>query len=343
VNRSSVWETQIGHQRDWNWRGWQVRYTYLRGDCPTAPPILLLHGFGAAIGHWRKNIPELAKFHPIYALDLIGFGASEKVAAHYGPELWVNQVHDFWQTLINRPVILMGNSIGSQVCMATSATFPEMVQALVMLNLPDGSVLQDALPAAIGARLPDLLRITQPIATLLKQVFTQPLWFNPFFKFIRHPRMIRVWTQKAYATSEPVTAELIEILSQPAYDRHAAIALRWMVTSRAQTPPQMFARVALPKMQLPMLLVWGQQDQMVPPNLAPMMVKLNPRIKLVMLDQVGHCPHDEVPDQVNSLVLSWLQAQECLKESPDASEQAVAIVPATELLAEADCSHAVRS
>ena len=71
-NISSNWQKKIGSQRDWVWRGWQTRYTYVRcqsnyetreGQNLQNPPILLLHGFGASIGHWRQNINVLSQKH----------------------------------------------------------------------------------------------------------------------------------------------------------------------------------------------------------------------------------------------------------------------------------------
>ncbi|NER06373.1 MAG: alpha/beta fold hydrolase, partial [Okeania sp. SIO3C4] len=123
-NTTSNWQKKIGSQRDWVWRGWQIRYTYVRcQDCDETleghklenPPILLLHGFGASIGHWQHNINVLSQKHTVYALDLVGFGASEKAIANYDASFWVEQVYEFWQTFIQVPVILIGNSTGSLV------------------------------------------------------------------------------------------------------------------------------------------------------------------------------------------------------------------------------------
>ena len=123
-NISSNWQKKIGSQRDWVWRGWQTRYTYVRcqsnyetreGQNLQHPPILLLHGFGASIGHWRQNINVLSQKHTVYALDLLGFGASEKAIANYNTSFWVEQVYEFWQAFIQVPVILVGNSIGSLI------------------------------------------------------------------------------------------------------------------------------------------------------------------------------------------------------------------------------------
>ena len=72
------WQDKLGNQRDWVWRGWQIRYTFIRPReySPKEVPLILIHGFGASIGHWRKNLEVLGSHHTVYALDLLGFGAS---------------------------------------------------------------------------------------------------------------------------------------------------------------------------------------------------------------------------------------------------------------------------
>jgi pimeloyl-ACP methyl ester carboxylesterase len=64
VTTSPTWTERIGYQRDWVWRGWQIRYSFMPAKTPQDadnPPLILLHGFGAAIEHWRHNIPILSQ------------------------------------------------------------------------------------------------------------------------------------------------------------------------------------------------------------------------------------------------------------------------------------------
>ena len=56
--------------------------------------------------------------HTVYALDMLGFGASEKASANYSIELWVEQVYDFWKAFIRQPVVLVGNSNGSLISLS---------------------------------------------------------------------------------------------------------------------------------------------------------------------------------------------------------------------------------
>ncbi len=292
------WERRIGRQRDWMWRGWQIRYSYLHPIVTpqtAKPPLIFLHGFGAAIEQWRHNIPVLAQDYSIYALDLLGFGGSSKAAANYSAYLWAEQVYDFWQTFIRQPVVLVGNSIGSLVGLTAAATYPEMVAGLAMLSLPDISLRQEALPKRL-----------QPLVTTLENLFASPVLLRGLFQVLRRPSIIRRWAAIAYEDKSALTDELIEILLAPAYDEGAARTFCLLfenVRKPKFAPP---ARAILPNLTIPMLLVWGLRDRMVPPSLAPILAGLNPLITLVELDGAGHCPHDECPDYFNSILLDWL-------------------------------------
>ena len=109
------WQERIGNQRDWIWRGWQTRFSYIRAKNGNFdnPPLIFIHGFGASIEHWRHNLPVVSENHTVYALDLLGFGASRKANTNYSAAFWTEQIHDFWQAFIGKPVIIVGNSIGS--------------------------------------------------------------------------------------------------------------------------------------------------------------------------------------------------------------------------------------
>ena len=261
------------------------------------PPLILLHGFGAAIEHWRHNIPILSQNHRVYAVDLLGFGGSRKVQVPYTVNLWVEQIHDFWQTFINRPVVLVGNSIGSLVSMALASKYPEMVARLVMLSLPDVSRRREMIADW-------LLNIVTPI----ENFFTCPWLLKPIFYYLRRPQVLKKWTGIAYEDKKAVSDELVQIIAAPTLDEGAAeafISLAQAVNHPEYCPP---AKLILPRLQIPILLCWGRQDRMVPVQLAPGFVSLNPRIKYVEFDRAGHCLQDECPDRFNPILLEWLES-----------------------------------
>lgn len=303
MTTSLPWRYRVGNQRDWVWRGWQTRYTYIhptdsfKGHSPVQP-LMLLHGFGASIGHWRHNLEELGQHHPVYALDLLGFGASEKAIASYDITLWVEQVYDFWKAFIRQPIVLVGNSIGSLVCLAAAASHPDMVAGVVMVSLPDLAVELEATPAPL-----------RPIVAAIKNFVLSPLLLKGLFPFIRRPQVVKPWAAIAYANPEAITEELLEILTGPAQDRGSAAAfcaiIRAMVVNPEFSP---HVKTILAQLTIPLLLIWGRQDRMIPRQFArpEQYVACNPNLKLVELDQAGHCPHDEQPEQVNREILNWL-------------------------------------
>ncbi len=273
MTTSPAWTERIGYQRDWVWRGWQIRYSFMPAKNPQDadnPPLILLHGFGAAIEHWRHNIPILSQNHRVYAVDLLGFGGSRKVQVPYTVNLWVEQIHDFWQTFMNRPVVLVGNSIGSLVSMALAGKYPEMVAGLVMLSLPDVSRRREMMTDW-------LLNIVTPI----EKFFTSPWLLKPIFYYLRRPQVLKKWTGIAYEDKKAVSEELVQIIAAPTLDEGAAeafISLAQAVNHPEYCPP---AKLILPRLEIPILLCWGKQDRMVPVQLAQGFVSLNPRIKYV--------------------------------------------------------------
>lgn len=295
------WQQKVGNQRDWVWRGWQTRYTYIRprnpidNNCAKSLPLMLLHGFGASIGHWRHNLEILGDRHTVYALDMLGFGASEKAPANYSVDLWVEQIYDFWKVFIRKPVILVGNSIGSLISLAAAAKYPEMVEGLVMMSLPDPNIEKEAIPAFL-----------YPLVATIKSLVANPLLIKPVFYLIRRPNILRRGATFAYANPEAVTDELIEILAQPTQDRGSARALTALVVAQNNPDYSPNVKKLLSTITIPMLLIWGEKDRIIPPALAAEFVRHNENIQLLTLENVGHCPHDECPEQVNQAILDWI-------------------------------------
>ena len=95
----------------------------------SGPPIVLVHGFGASAYHWRYNVAELAKKHRVFAVDLLGFGWSDKALVDYSQAVWSEQIGAFIKEVVDDgPVVLAGNSLGGYNSLATAARFPELVK-----------------------------------------------------------------------------------------------------------------------------------------------------------------------------------------------------------------------
>jgi haloalkane dehalogenase len=288
----------IGNQRDWVWRGWQIRYTFKRvlpEYQATDIPLILLHGFGASIHHWRKNIPILSEKHTVYAIDLLGFGASKKAYTSYQIKLWGELIYDFWQTFINQPIILIGNSIGSLIALYVAANYPKMVKGLVMLSLPDVTQKQAMIP-----------KVLQPIINTIEKLVASPLLIKTIFYIVRRPNFIRRGLQLAYVNQNAVTDELVEIICKPTQDKDAARTLVALTKNANKPDYSPSPSQLLNQLEIPILLIWGQGDRLIPVKLASQFTQQNHHIELQLLDGVGHCPQDECPDKFHQILSQWL-------------------------------------
>jgi len=271
-----------------------VRYTFVRSVVPTdKPPILLLHGFGASLAQWQENLLPLSQSHAVYALDLVGFGASEKADTAYKVKLWADQVYDFWRTFIGEPIALVGHSLGALVALTAAVAHPEMVKNLALLTLP-------------AARQELLTGSVQSWVGKIESFFTAPLVIRPLFRLVRRPSIIRSILKAVYVNPERVTAELIESFLTPGFDRGASRAFYRLSKARTQIDFSHKTEDLLPQVKVPILMVWGAGDRVIPITRGRKLPAFNPRLRLIEIPDAGHCLYDECAECVNAELLAWL-------------------------------------
>lgn len=274
------------------WRGHRIQYTVMG----VGQPLLLIHGFGASIGHWRKNIPRLAaQGYKVFALDLLGFGGSDKPALDYNLELWQEQVRDFWQSEIRKPTVLVGNSIGGLLTLLLMADNPDLTAAGVIINCAGG----------LNHRPGDLNLPLRLVMGTFTKLVTSPLTGPFIFDRIREKKRIRKTLFQVYQDRNAVTDELVEMLYMPSCEAGAQQVFASIITA----PPGPKPEELLERIQQPLLVLWGEKDPWTPITGAKIYqerVKENLRTQFYSIPNAGHCPHDEKPEQVNGLILDWL-------------------------------------
>lgn len=289
----------LGQERYWYWRGWRIRYTVLQPDNPAArqaTPLLLVHGFGASLNQWRDNLPGLAQDRPVYALDLLGFGDSQKAAAPLGSDLWQAQVYDFWQQWIQRPMVLVGHSLGSLVALDLAIARPEIIHRLVLITLP--AARQEMVAGWIDA-----------LARPMERLFSTPLLIRPLFYWVRRPSVLRAALRSIYKRRDRVDAALVQHYAQPTRDRGAARTLCYLVRSRTAANFTPATKPLVAQLQVPTLLLWGEADQVIPIAWGKQLAALNPLVTFKPVPG-GHCLYDEEPEQFNQYLLNGL-TQSC--------------------------------
>lgn len=292
MTTQQITTTSTFEKLNWAWQGYKIQYTVMG----TGRPLVLIHGFGASIGHWRKNIPVLAAGgYRVFALDLLGFGGSDKPALDYTVELWESLIQDFWTTHIQEPTVFVGNSIGGLLALMMVANHPEMSAGGILINCAGG----------LNHRPDELnLPLRLVMGTFTKLVSSKIV--GPFlFNRIRQKDRLRRTLRQVYKDPEAITDELVDMLYDPSCDTGAQQVFASILTA----PPGPSPSELLPKVQHPLLVLWGENDPWTPIKAAEIYRKLGETgqpVEVVGIPKAGHCPHDERPDIVNELILDWL-------------------------------------
>ena len=285
--------------------------------------MLLIHGFGASVGHWRHTLPALVAQADVIAIDLLGFGASDKPRSRLADEpiqpgavlycfdLWARQVADAAINLFGlgeatsseRPapqpqLHLIGNSIGGMVALTAA-------RLLVKEGIPPQQVIlidcaQRTLDDKRASELPGLERVSRP---LLKQLVRQRWVIAPLFRLLAQPGFIRRVLQKAYPSGAHIDDELIGLLHRPSTDPGATESFRGFVNLFSDyLAPELLADLAVP-----VRLLWGADDPWEDPQEAQRWANAFPCIQeFQVLSGLGHCPQDEGPERVNPILLEWI-------------------------------------
>jgi pimeloyl-ACP methyl ester carboxylesterase len=285
----------------WQWRGHSVYYVRsssrasLTSDRhPERPPLLLIHGFGASTDHWRKNISGLSQDFEVWAIDLIGFGRSAKPEIEYSGELWRDQLHDFITNIIGRPAVLAGNSLGGYAALCVAAQRPESAAGLILIN--------SAGPFSEPQPAPEAPPLQKAISVIAKTLFQQDWASFLLFQYVRQRSTIRKTLEKVYLDQSAVTDQLVEEIYLPSCDPGAPKVF----ASVFRTPQGEKIDVLLSQLNCRLLMLWGEGDPWM--NSAERSAKFRkhyPQLTEHFI-KAGHCPHDEVPEQINELIRGWI-------------------------------------
>jgi pimeloyl-ACP methyl ester carboxylesterase len=303
--QSSIHLTLEQTSQTWIWQDYSIRYT-CQGN---GQPLVLIHGFGASIGHWRQNIPVLAAAgYRVYAIDLLGFGGSDKPALNYTMELWTELLQDFWATHIQAPTVWIGNSIGALLAQMMLAHHPETACAGVLINAAGG----------LNHRPEELNWPLRVVMGTFTKLVNMPRVGTFIFDRIRQKNRIRETLRQVYCKPDTITDELVELLYEPACHPGAQQVFASILTA----PPGPSPRELLPLIQHPLLVLWGEADPWTPITGATIYQQHQQNghpIQFTSIAQSGHCPHDEDPDQVNALILAFIREALCSTEVARAS------------------------
>lgn len=282
----------------WTWRGYRIYYVQAgshNSQLGSHPPLLLVHGFGASTDHWQKSIAGLQDSYEVWAIDLLGFGRSDKAKANYSGKFWSEQIADFVTQVIGRPAVLVGNSIGGYATLCAAAYRPDVAAGLILLNCA-GPFTGDR-----PSELPK--NPLKRVAYHVRQDLFQQSWIHWLvFLNMRRRSAIRKTLGKVYFNADAITPQLVEEIYRPALDKGSFQAFSAMFSSAPGEPIDQL----LQQLKCPLLMLWGAKDPWGRvESRAPKFRQYYPQLQEYFLE-AGHCPHDEVPELVNQYIADWM-------------------------------------
>jgi len=283
--------------RYWQWREQNIYYVQAGSGTPMSPPLLLIHGFGASTDHWRKNIAELQTDFQVYAIDLLGFGRSSKPDWVYSGQLWQEQLCEFIQQVIGQPVVLAGNSLGGYTALCVAGNHPEWARGVILLN--SAGPFSDS---EEKGETPSKLTFKQRLQKAVRSILLHPWSSFLLFQYTRRKSMIRRTLKQVYVDQSAVTDQLVEDIYRPSCDPGAVKVF----ASVFKSPRGDKVDELLQRLEAPLLLLWGEGDPWMNTQARSRQFhQYYSNITEYFLN-AGHCPHDEVPQQVDEKIKDWV-------------------------------------
>jgi pimeloyl-ACP methyl ester carboxylesterase len=268
--------------------GVKTRY-WARGS--SGPTVLLLHGIGCSVLEWKHNIQALAARHRVVALDLLGFGLTDKPAdADYTLRGHARFVLDAMTALGIERAHIVGNSLGARLGLECAVMAPARVTSLVLVD-PAG---MDLRPTIIDFRLASLPLVGE-LATRPSPMGLRMLWRKAFFDPDAH-------------VTKALVADKVALAALPGAQAAFLKTLRHFLNFQGFLPDTVRPlHAAMPNIQAPTLVIWGHDDRFVPHTHAHVVARLMPEVQVQVWDRCGHTPQIEQAQRFNEVVPAFLQ------------------------------------
>ncbi|CAK8575378.1 unnamed protein product [Lathyrus sativus] len=276
--------------RIWRWNGFLIQYTVAGED---GPAVLLVHGFGAFGEHYRDNIHGLAKSgNRVWAITLLGFGKSEKPNIVYTELLWADLLRDFIVDVVGEPVHLVGNSIGGYIVAIVARVWSVLIKSIVLINSAGNVIPRNT---------------TMSLSRQSDRQTSVATWLGSRIILFYLRLRIQELVKQCYPTKiERADDWLINEMLRASYDPGVPVVLESIFSFNLSIP----LNYLLEDVKEKVIVIQGMKDPISDSNATVAMLKEHCDSVIIKKIDAGHCPHDEVPELVNSIICDWIRRVE---------------------------------
>ena len=260
---------------------------HVRDEGPrTAPVLVLLHGSNASLFTWRPWVAALAPSFRVVTMDLPGHGLTGAVPSDdYSEKAMVDFVREVVDSLHIHRFAIGGNSMGGAIAARFAETYPARVTQLVLVDA-------GGMPGKEGDKIPLAFRLAR--APVL----------NKALLFVTPRELVAEGLNDAIVRKAIITDAMID-----QYWNFARMAgTRAATLARFQLPPDDYVAKHVAALRMPTLILWGEEDHLIPVAAAHRFARAIPGAKLIVYPATGHIPQEEVARQSASDVKSFLLA-----------------------------------
>jgi pimeloyl-ACP methyl ester carboxylesterase len=278
---------------DWSDRLAEVDVDSVLGTTPVSyvemgegPAILMVHGLSGSWRNWLENIPFLSKRHRVVALDLPGFGLSPMPEYPISMKSYGNFLVAFADRIgLDRETALIGHSMGGFISTEATILSPERFSSLTLVA--GAGITYARLKRSQKDMAWPIARMMMPVAAnrVERNFGRSRLRAAQFVGVMAHPERISremLWELASYGLRAPATLQAAYEMA--GYD----------------------TRERLAEITLPTLLIWGNQDRLVPVSAAFAYRKRIPQAELALIDDTGHMVQMERPRRFNADVEEFI-------------------------------------
>lgn len=273
-----------GEERHFPWKYGDMYYE-VKG-APDAKPLLLIHSIapGASSFEWRKNIDALATEFRVYAVDLLGFGLSDRPAIDYTAETFTDLISDFIREAIGKPTIVVAHGETCAYVIAGAYRNPGFFERLVLVAAPP-TMLQE--------------HTTGPLNVAWNFVLRTPVFGQFIYNLLTSRPAIRgYYDRQGYHNPGLITDELVEYIFTSAHQSGSRFAMASLLSNNLSADVyEAFARL-----HMPVAVVLGREGWPLPSEASAAFERVNSRIDVRILDKCSQNPQDEQATNFNSLV-----------------------------------------